>query len=63
MVCASILENMVSKEWALSFTSTDALARNMGVDGIILNKCGLVSKVKPDGTKKHRLVWDLRSIP
>lgn len=26
----------------------------------LLNKLGLITKVKEDGTKKHRLIWDLR---
>ena len=26
----------------------------------LLNKLGLITKVKEDGSKKHRLIWDLR---
>ena len=59
-VCATILQNMVKEAWALSFTSTDALCKHLGVEGVILNELGLVTKIKPDGTTKHHLVWDLR---
>ena len=41
-------------------TPTDTLSQHLGVTGIILNKLGLVTKIKPGGSVKHRLVWDLR---
>ena len=62
-VCSSLLKKMVDRGWALSFPSTDALTQHLGVDGIILNKLGLISKVKPDGTIKHRLVCEAAYTP
>ena len=29
------------------------------VDSAVLTKLALITKVKADGTKKHRLIWDL----
>ena len=36
------------------------LARATGTADPILNRLALVTKVRRDGTLKHRLVWDLR---
>ena len=56
LVCSTMLAKMVSNKLALSFSSTDAFSKHLGFVGIILNKLGLCSKIKPDGTMKHRLV-------
>ncbi len=56
---AMLLHNMVSKGWALSHTSWDNLTASLSSPDITLNKLALLSKVKPNGEVKHRLVWDL----
>ena len=55
-----ILDKMVQNGWSYKYTSLEAAARALGVKGLVLNKLGLITKTKPDGTVKHRLVWDLR---
>ena len=59
-VCVDILVKTVNNGWALSFPSSEALSAHLGTNELILNKLGLVSKIKPDGSIKHRMVWDLR---
>ena len=50
---------MVSKGWAQSHSSWSSLTCTLQTDDITLNKLALISKIKPDGSMKHRLVWDL----
>ena len=50
---------MVSQGWALEYSSWQSLTQGLESDEITLNKLALISKVKPDGSVKHRLVWDL----
>eukprot|EP00974_Lingulodinium_polyedra_P002336 217827-Lingulodinium_polyedra.AAC.1 len=50
---------MVDNGWAKRHDTFEALAQAVGTSAITLNKLGLVSKVKADGTMKHRLIWDL----
>eukprot|EP00974_Lingulodinium_polyedra_P084300 8161804-Lingulodinium_polyedra.AAC.1 len=50
---------MVDNGWAKRHASFDDLAQAVGTSAITLNKLGLVSKVKADGSTKHRLIWDL----
>ena len=54
-----ILDKMVEKGWSSKYSSLGDAATALGADGLVLNKLGLISKVKPDGSMKHRLVWDL----
>ena len=42
----------------MSFPSSESLSTHLGTDELILNKLDLVSKAKPDGSTKHRIVWD-----
>jgi hypothetical protein len=56
---AMLLQNMVDKGWALSHTSWGSLTSALSSKDITLNKLALLSKVKPNGDIKHRLVWDL----
>ena len=60
IITDSILQSMVSKQWATCCDTWDHLVSELGSDQITLNKLALVSKQKPDGTWKHRVVWDLR---
>ena len=55
-----ILNKMVKKGWSVRYSSLDQAAKDLGVAGLTLNKLGLIIKVKPDGSTKYRLVWDLR---
>ena len=50
---------MVHKGWAHKFPSWEGLADFLGTDQIALSKFALITKTKPDGTLKHRLIWDL----
>ena len=50
---------MVSKGWATAFDTFEDLVAFLGTKDITLNKLGLISKMKPDGSWKHRLIWDL----
>ena len=59
-VCTELLEAMVKKGWSIVFDDPSEAERFLGVSGLVLNRLGLVTKVKPDGTVKYRLVWDLR---
>eukprot|EP00971_Amphidinium_carterae_P047200 929608-Amphidinium_carterae.1 len=52
---------MVARGWAEVYDSVEEMRRRHGSEvDIVLNRLGLISKVKPDGRTKHRLVWDLR---
>ena len=55
----AILDGMVDKGWALKFDSSDDLRRHYRGSDFTVNKLALISKVKSDGTTKHRIVWDL----
>ena len=56
----SILDRMVEKGWATEFGSHDALCQHLGTQEVPLNKIGLISMAKADGTFKHRIIWDMR---
>ena len=43
------------------FGSWEELANAVGTSSIVLNPFGLVTKVKDDGTTKHRVIWDLKA--
>ena len=57
--CSEILDKMVSSGWAVKCCSIDELRSHLGHDVAVINKLGLISKPKPDGTTKHRIVWDM----
>ena len=59
VVTRDILSHMVAQGWALEYSSWQALTQGLESDEITLNKLALISEVKPDGSVKHRLVWDL----
>ena len=56
----SLLDTMVDKQWADKFRTWPQVEEALGTEGIVMNRLALSSKLKPDGTWKHRLVWDLR---
>ena len=58
--CAALLDHMVQSGWAVRCRTHEHLLRELGVSSAPLNRLGLISKTRPDGTVKHRLIWDLR---
>ena len=56
----SLLDAMVDKQWADKFCTWPQVEKALGTEEIVMNRLALISKLKPDGTLKHRLVWDLR---
>ena len=60
-VVSNILEKMRNKKFCREYSDMPSLAAALGTDtrSITLNKLGLVSKQKPDGSWKHRIIWDL----
>ena len=61
-VVAGILDMMVQRGWACQYGSVRQMAEQFGIPEatIPLSKLGLISKVRSDGSVKHRLIWDLR---
>ena len=61
-VASGILASMVIKGWATKYDSIKHMAESFGIEeaSIPLSKLGLISKERPDGSVKHRLIWDLR---
>ena len=58
--CALLLQRMVKKGWAKATRSLSTAQAWLGEKVFPLNRLGLISKLRPDGTYKHRLIWDLR---
>ena len=56
----SLLDAMVDKQWADKFSTWPEVEEALGTEEIVMNRLALISKLKPDGAWKHRLVWDLR---
>jgi hypothetical protein len=52
------LEAMIKAGWVRSHDSLESLAKSVGGDPVA-TRLGIVSKVKPNGKIKHRLIWDL----
>ena len=42
-----------------TFDTFEQLCAHLGVETVVLTKVGLITKQKPDGSLKHRLIWDL----
>ena len=42
-----------------TFDTYEQLCNHLGVEAVVLTKVGLITKQKPDGSLKHRLIWDL----
>ena len=58
-VVKGLLDEQAKKEHCKFFESEEDLINFLGVESIILSKLALISKPRPDGTTKHRLIWDL----
>ena len=52
-------ESMTAKDWAWAVDTWEEVVRILGTSDITLNKLGLISKLKPDGSMKHCFIWDL----
>jgi hypothetical protein len=59
-VCAQLLDKMVISGWATRHDDFSKAQAELKSRDITLDKLGLVTKTRPDGTMKHRLIWDLR---
>lgn len=57
--CQAILDKMVSAQWACEYKDWDSLRSALGSSEITVNKLGLISKLRPDGTMKRRIIWDM----
>ena len=53
------IEKMVKRGWAVRHADMAEVRRLYG-DNVPINRIGLVTKEKPDGTIKHRIIWDYR---
>ena len=58
-IAEGLLQRMVDRGWAQAFDSYGAAQAELGSQDLVFNKLALVTRVKPDGSVKHRLVWDL----
>ena len=58
-IARKLLKKMTDNKWADAVGSWESVEQLVG-GRATLNKLGLVSKLRPDGTWKHRLIWDLR---
>ena len=55
-VCEHLLQHMIDQGWAKAFGTWDELTEHLGSTEVVLSKFALISKEKPDGTVKHRLI-------
>ena len=55
----SLLADMHQQQWFSEYTTMDQLKSALSGQTPIFSKLGLISKLKEDGTWKHRLIWDL----
>ena len=58
-VALGLLRRMVERGWASAYSSLEAVHEALGSQDLVCNRLALITKVKPDGSLKHRLVWDL----
>ena len=54
-----LLQEQAAKGHCKFFETYEELLDYLGVDDVVLSKLALISKDRPDGTTKHRLIWDL----
>ena len=58
-VVKGLLDDQEAKGHCRFFTEYGDLLKFLNVEKVVLSKLGLITKLKPDGKKKHRLIWDL----
>ena len=51
---------MVQQEWAVKLSSAAEVRAHLNSDNFIASKLALITKQKPNGELKHRLIWDFR---
>ena len=61
-IALQILDSKVKKGWAQRYATVEQMAKavNLSTAQVPLNKLGLITKQRADGSLKHRLIWDLR---
>ncbi len=59
-VCLDLLRKMTSRGWAVELPDLRAAHKFLGTHSLTFNRLALITKERPDGSLKHRLVWDLR---
>ena len=50
---------MESQGWCTQYDNLDELKNALKGQVPVFSKLGLISKQRPDGSWKHRLIWDL----
>jgi len=58
-ISLSLLKEAEDKGFARIFDSRSELEEYLQTSQVVFNPLGLISKLKPDGSWKHRLIWDL----
>ena len=58
-VAQKLMQEAVAAKRCLEFDTMEQLLEGLGVADVTLNKLGLISKQREDGSWKHRLIWDL----
>lgn len=58
-IVKDIIGQMKESGWLQEFVTLDEVARELSDDNIYVSKVALISKIREDGTAKHRLIWDL----
>jgi len=58
-ISTSLLREAEDKGFARIFESRYELEEFLQTSQVVFNPLGLISKLKPDGSWKHRLIWDL----
>ena len=58
-ISGDILRKMVAAGWATRHSTKASLVSELGAPDFVLNKLALISRMRSDGTMKHRLIWDL----
>ena len=54
-----LVTDFLGRGFVESFGSLGELEAAVGGGPVVLNKVAIISKQKPDGTWKHRLIWDM----
>ena len=55
-----LLSSNVAKHHGRMFDSWDELCTALGTSDVVLNRFGLITKLKHNGKVKYRVIWDLR---
>ena len=58
-IALGLLRRMVDRGWASAYATLREVHEDLGTQELVCNRLALITKAKPDGSLKHRLVWDL----